>query len=113
MHALPPTLGQGAGLSLMNTLLLGEYLAEATDIAGALRQWEKDWRWVSRRTQFCARRYDWITSEWPPAIYRLRNAVITAIGKSRRINDYMRIADRVDAPHGRLLPSAEFRPAAF
>jgi 2-polyprenyl-6-methoxyphenol hydroxylase-like FAD-dependent oxidoreductase len=113
VHALPPTLGQGAGLSLMNTLLLGEYLSTASDIPAALAQWERDWRWVSNRTQFCARRYDWITSEWPPSVYRLRNAVISAIGKSRRMNDYMRVADRVDAPHRQLLPSAEFRPAVL
>jgi 2-polyprenyl-6-methoxyphenol hydroxylase-like FAD-dependent oxidoreductase len=112
VHALPPTLGQGAGLSLMNTLLLGEYLSKASDISTALAQWEEDWRWVSNRTQFCARRYDWITSEWPPSVYWLRDTVISAIGKSRRLNDYMRVADRVDAPHQQLLPSAEFRPAA-
>jgi 2-polyprenyl-6-methoxyphenol hydroxylase-like FAD-dependent oxidoreductase len=113
VHALPPTLGQGAGLSLMNTLLVSEYLSKASDIPAALAQWERDWRWVSNRTQFCARRYDWITSEWPPSVYWLRKAVISAIGKSRRLNDYMRIADRVDAPHRQLLPSAEFRPAAL
>jgi 2-polyprenyl-6-methoxyphenol hydroxylase-like FAD-dependent oxidoreductase len=110
---LPPTLGQGAGLSMMNTLLLGEYLANATDIPAALVQWEKSWRWVSDRTQFCARRYDWLTSEWPPSVYWLRNAFIWGIGKSRKLNDYMRVADRVDAPHRQLLPSAEFRPAAL
>ncbi len=113
VHALPPTLGQGAGLSLMNTLLLGEYLASAPDVAKALVRWEKDWRWVSDRTQFCARRYDWITSEWPPSVYGLRDVVIWSVGKSRRLNDYMRIADRVDAPRRQLLPSAEFRSAAL
>lgn len=113
VHALPPTLGQGAGLSLMNTLMLSEYLAHAGDIADALRRWQREWRWVSDRTQFCARRYDWITSEWPSSVYWLRSMVIWGIGKSRRLNDYMRIADRVDAPRRQLLPSAEYRPAAL
>jgi len=113
VHALPPTLGQGAGLSMMNTLLLGEYVAEAKDIPAALANWEQDWRWVSDRTQFCARRYDWLTSEWPPQVYWLRKAFIWGIGKSRKLNDYMRIADRVDAPRRQLLPSAEFRPASM
>lgn len=110
-HGLPPTLGQGAGLSLMNTLMLGEYLANATDVPKAMGRWESDWRWISDRTQFCARRYDWMTSEWPPSAYWLRSAIIWGIGKSRRVNDYMRIADRVDAPRRQLLPSAEYRPA--
>ena len=96
-HGLPPTLGQGAGLSLMNTLLLSHYVSSGSDVPEALAAWERDWRWVANRTQIWARRYDWITSEWPPSVYALRNAVIWAIGKSRRFNGYMRVADRVDA----------------
>jgi 2-polyprenyl-6-methoxyphenol hydroxylase-like FAD-dependent oxidoreductase len=111
VHALPPTLGQGAGLSLMNSLLLSNYLAQTSDIPAALTAWEQDWRWVSDRTQFCARHYDWVTSEWPQSVYWLRNAVIWGIGKSRKLNDYMRVADRVDASRRLLLQSAEFRPA--
>ncbi len=95
----------------MNTLMLAEYVATASDVPRATAAWEKDWRWVSDRTQFCARRYDWMTSEWPRSAYWLRSAVIWGIGKSRRANDYMRIADRVDAPQRQLLPSAEYRPA--
>jgi 2-polyprenyl-6-methoxyphenol hydroxylase-like FAD-dependent oxidoreductase len=110
-HALPPTLGQGAGLSLMNTLLLSEYVSSGVDVPTALAAWERDWRWVSNRTQAWARRYDWITSEWPDSIYMLRNAVIWSIGKCRRLNNYMRIADRVDAPHRRILRSPDIQPA--
>jgi 2-polyprenyl-6-methoxyphenol hydroxylase-like FAD-dependent oxidoreductase len=97
-HALPPTLGQGAGLSLTNTLLLSRYVSSSDDLADALAAWERDWRWVSDRTQTWARRYDWITSEWPRSVYPLRDAVIWGLGKSRRFNSYMRIADRIDAP---------------
>ena len=96
-HALPPTLGQGAGLSLTNTLLLARYVSSGDDLADALAAWERDWRWVSDRTQTWARRYDWITSEWPRSVYPLRDAVIWGLGKSRRFNSYMRIADRIDA----------------
>jgi len=90
---------------------LSKYLAQTSDIPAALTAWERDWRWVSDRTQFCARHYDWVTSEWPQSVYWLRNAVIWGIGKSRKLNDYMRVADRVDASRRQLLPSAEFRPA--
>lgn len=105
-HALPPTLGQGAGLSLMNALLLADYVSSKADLADALAAWQRDWRWISDRTQLWSRRYDWITSEWPKAAYPMRNAVIWAIGKSSRFNNYMRVADRVDAPGHRLLPPA-------
>jgi 2-polyprenyl-6-methoxyphenol hydroxylase-like FAD-dependent oxidoreductase len=104
-HALPPTLGQGAGLSLTNALLLSEYVSANTEVPAALAAWQREWRWVADRTQSWSRRYDWITSEWPSSIYPLRNAVIWAIGKSRRFNSYMRIADRVDAPGRRVLPA--------
>jgi 2-polyprenyl-6-methoxyphenol hydroxylase-like FAD-dependent oxidoreductase len=107
-HGLPPTLGQGAGLSLMNTLLLSHYVSSRSDVPEALAAWERDWRWVSNRTQIWARRYDWITSEWPPSGYALRNAVIWAIGKSRRFNGYMRVADRVDALTRKVLPAPRF-----
>jgi 2-polyprenyl-6-methoxyphenol hydroxylase-like FAD-dependent oxidoreductase len=105
-HALPPTLGQGAGLALMNTLLLSEYVSATSDVAVGLAAWERDWRWVSDRTQAWSRRYDWITSEWPPRAYPLRKAVIWAIGKSRHFNSYMRVADRVDAAGQKVMPSA-------
>ena len=107
-HALPPTLGQGAGLSLTNAFLLSEYVSNPrhSDVTRALMAWQHDWRWISDRTQLWSRRYDWITSEWPASLYPLRNTVIWAIGKSRRFNGYMRIADRVDAQGQRLLPVA-------
>ena len=107
-HALPPTLGQGAGLSLMNALLLADYVSSGTDVPHALADWQRSWRWVSNRTQTWSRRYDWITSEWPRSAYPLRDLVIWAIGKSRWFNGYMRIADRIDAPSHALLPSAYF-----
>jgi 2-polyprenyl-6-methoxyphenol hydroxylase-like FAD-dependent oxidoreductase len=107
-HALPPTLGQGAGLSLMNALLLSDYVSSRPDVPDALDAWQREWRWVSNRTQTWSRRYDWITSEWPRSVYPLRRAVIWAIGKSSRFNSYMRVADRIDAPHHKLLPSVYF-----
>jgi 2-polyprenyl-6-methoxyphenol hydroxylase-like FAD-dependent oxidoreductase len=105
-HALPPTLGQGAGLSLTNVLLLSEYVSANSEVPEGLAAWQREWRWVADRTQTWSRRYDWITSEWPSSFYPLRNAVIWAIGKSRRFNSYMRVADRVDAPGRRVLPAA-------
>jgi 2-polyprenyl-6-methoxyphenol hydroxylase-like FAD-dependent oxidoreductase len=105
-HALPPTLGQGAGLSLTNALLMSHYVSERREIPEALAAWQRDWRWITDRTQRWSRRYDRITSEWPQALYPVRNAVIWAIGRSPRFNSYMRVADRVDAPRSRVLPVA-------
>jgi 2-polyprenyl-6-methoxyphenol hydroxylase-like FAD-dependent oxidoreductase len=114
-HALPPTLGQGVGLSLTNTLLLSHYVSSIDNLSEALAEWEREWRWVSNRTQVWARRYDWITSEWPRYAYSLRDAVIWTIGKMPRFNNYMRVADRLDAPHRTVLPAdhAEKRHAVL
>jgi len=106
-HAQPPTLGQGVGLALTNMSLLAQYLSADRDVETALAAWQRDWRWVSQRTQVWSRRYDRITSEWPVWAYGLRDAVIWALGKSRHFNAYMRVADRVDAPRGRVLSPAE------
>jgi 2-polyprenyl-6-methoxyphenol hydroxylase-like FAD-dependent oxidoreductase len=105
-HALPPTLGQGAGLSLTNALLMSRYVSERREIPAALAAWQRDWRWITDRTQRWSRKYDRITSEWPQALYPLRSAAIWAIGRSPRFNSYMRVADRVDAPKNTVLPVA-------
>jgi 2-polyprenyl-6-methoxyphenol hydroxylase-like FAD-dependent oxidoreductase len=108
-HALPPTLGQGAGLSLTNSLLLADYVSDGAGIPAALRSWERDWRWIADRTQTWARRYDWITSEWPPSVHALRDVLIWGLGKIPGFNNHMRIADRVDAPNRQVIPA---HPAA-
>lgn len=106
-HALPPTLGQGAGLSLTNASLLAHYVTAIQDVDQGLATWERDWRWISDRTQVWSRRYDRLTSEWPAWAYLLRDGIIWGLGKSRSFNGYMRIADRVDAPRRRVLTPAE------
>jgi hypothetical protein len=52
-----------------------------------------------------------MTSEWPRIAYPLRSAIIWGIGRSRPINNHMRVADRIDAPGRQVLQSADFRPA--
>jgi 2-polyprenyl-6-methoxyphenol hydroxylase-like FAD-dependent oxidoreductase len=106
-HAMPPTLAQGIGLAFTNMSLLAQYVSAEQDLGAALAAWQRDWRWVTIRTQSWSRRYDWITSEWPGWAYGLRSAVIWSLGKSRRFNHHMRIADRVDAPRRRILSVEE------
>lgn len=56
-HAMPPTLGQGAGCAIMNGLSLAETVAEARNIDDALRLWEKNERPLTDHTQAIAARY--------------------------------------------------------
>lgn len=40
-HAMPPTLGQGAGCAMMNALSLAVWLSEAVDVETGLAKWEE------------------------------------------------------------------------
>jgi 2-polyprenyl-6-methoxyphenol hydroxylase-like FAD-dependent oxidoreductase len=93
-HGLPPTLGQGAGLTLMNALALATLVRDAPDIPVALRQWEKRVRFISDRTQAWACRYDAFTRQWPTALDFARPLVVWSFGRFRTLNNRMRIADR-------------------
>lgn len=50
-HAMPPTLGQGAGTAMMNALNLAVAVAEADDLPAALKSWEAHERQETERTQ--------------------------------------------------------------
>jgi 2-polyprenyl-6-methoxyphenol hydroxylase-like FAD-dependent oxidoreductase len=50
-HGLPPTLGQGAGLAMMNALSLAVALDESDDVERALQHWEEAERPLTEDTQ--------------------------------------------------------------
>jgi 2-methyl-3-hydroxypyridine 5-carboxylic acid dioxygenase len=56
-HAMPPTLGQGAGCAMMNALSIAHRLSNADDIAKALNDWEHEERELTDHTQDIAKRY--------------------------------------------------------
>jgi 2-polyprenyl-6-methoxyphenol hydroxylase-like FAD-dependent oxidoreductase len=93
-HGLPPTLGQGAGLTLMNSHALAEILSEASDVEQALAEWERVVRFISDATQRWAVRYDRFTRQWPESLRALRPAIIWAFGNFPFLNERMRIADK-------------------
>ncbi|HEY1363089.1 MAG TPA: FAD-dependent monooxygenase, partial [Xanthobacteraceae bacterium] len=93
-HGLPPTLGQGVGLTLMNARALAAVLAGRPDIAAALPAWESAVRSISDRTQRWALRYDYFTREWPAALWFVRPAIIWAFRSVPALNRRMRIADQ-------------------
>jgi 2-polyprenyl-6-methoxyphenol hydroxylase-like FAD-dependent oxidoreductase len=107
-HGLPPTLGQGAGLTLMNALALATLVRDTPDIPAALREWERRVRFISDRTQAWACRYDAFTRQWPKMLDFARPLVVWSFGRFRTLNNRMRIADRglslagihVDKEHG-------------
>lgn len=92
-HALPPTLAQGAGLSMANGYALAKTLDEQRDVANALKLWEQRYRWISDRTQDWSLRLDAITTKWPNSLSYVRRAAIWAIGAT--LNSRVRVADSV------------------
>ena len=50
-HAMPPTLGQGAGCAMMNALGLAVALEQSHDVESALRIWEQRERPLTEHTQ--------------------------------------------------------------
>jgi 2-polyprenyl-6-methoxyphenol hydroxylase-like FAD-dependent oxidoreductase len=93
-HGLPPTLGQGAGLTLMNSHALAQIVSEASDVQQGLAEWERAVRFISDATQRWAVRYDRFTRQWPQSLRLLRPAIVWAFGNFSFLNDRMRIADR-------------------
>lgn len=68
LHALPPTLGQGVGLSVSNARALVEEVAgvrSAGEIPAALKEWERTARPVTDLTQDWSMRYEKLSSRWP------------------------------------------------
>lgn len=56
-HAMPPTLGQGAGCAVMNGLSLAEVVTDASNIEKAITDWERSERPLTDHTQEIAARY--------------------------------------------------------
>jgi 2-polyprenyl-6-methoxyphenol hydroxylase-like FAD-dependent oxidoreductase len=92
-HGLPPTLGQGAGLTLMNAHALALALDRNRTVEEALPAWETAVRFVSDKTQCWAMRYDFLTRQWPEPLWFLRAAIIWAF-RLPALNRRMRIADQ-------------------
>lgn len=93
-HGLPPTLGQGAGLTMMNARALAAALTQDGNVEELLPAWERAVRFISDKTQRWAMRYDYFTRQWPTALWFARPAVIWAFRSIPALNDRMRIADR-------------------
>lgn len=91
---MPPTLGQGAGLTIMNARSLVEALRHGRSVEQALESWESSVRRVSDLTQSWALRWDWITRSGPAYSRWIRPLALGVIGAVPAINRRIRIADR-------------------
>jgi len=97
LHALPPTLGQGVGLSVSNARALVEELGRTRDIEAALAAWEATARPVTDRTQDWSMRYEALSSRWPTQAERARSWVLRRLPRAqinRRLSEIDERAQR-------------------
>lgn len=90
---LPPTLGQGAGLAIMNARALVVALERRPSTEEALAFWEDEVRFISDSTQRWSCRYDWFSRAWPSALSFMRPALFHAVNKLTRFDQRMLLAD--------------------
>lgn len=90
-HAMPPSLGQGAGLTLMNSHALAAFMSNPMPVPQGLQRWENAIRYITELTQRWAVRYDQFTKYWPRM---LRPGVLWAFGYFDFLHDRMRLADK-------------------
>lgn len=92
-HGMPPTLGQGAGITIIDGRSLVHFLEQESDVATALEAWERGVRFIADHTQRWALRYDYFSRQWPQQLWMLRDPIIWAFRSFPQLNRRMRIAD--------------------
>ncbi|MCK9511800.1 MAG: FAD-dependent monooxygenase [Pigmentiphaga sp.] len=93
-NAMPPNLGQGGGVAMMNAWALAVALENAVPVEEALRHWERRERDLTDHTQRWSRLYSSATL-WPPA---LRAIAFKAVERNAWVRSrYHRTANAVPA----------------
>jgi 2-polyprenyl-6-methoxyphenol hydroxylase-like FAD-dependent oxidoreductase len=93
-HGLPPALGQGVGLVLMNAHALAMALEGRRSVEDTLPAWETAVRRISDNAQRWALRYDALTRCVPRPLWFMRPAVLWAIRTVPALGRQMRMADQ-------------------
>jgi 2-polyprenyl-6-methoxyphenol hydroxylase-like FAD-dependent oxidoreductase len=91
---LPPALGQGVGLVLMNVRALAFALEANRPVEEALAAWESAVRFIADNAQRWALRYDLLTRRWPESLWFLRPTIVWAFRSIPALGRRMRIADQ-------------------
>jgi 2-polyprenyl-6-methoxyphenol hydroxylase-like FAD-dependent oxidoreductase len=94
VHGLPPALGQGVGLVLMNARALAFALEGRRPVEDALPAWETAMRTIADNSQRWALRYDLLTRCWPRPLWFMRPAVLWAFRSIPALGRRMRMADQ-------------------
>lgn len=80
-HGQPPNLGQGAGLSIANSVALAAHLEATTDVESALRRWEGERRPLASMVQRWSYWYGVVAYRWPRGLYGARLAGLERLNR--------------------------------
>jgi 2-polyprenyl-6-methoxyphenol hydroxylase-like FAD-dependent oxidoreductase len=81
-HAMAPTLGQGACISMASAVALAGALESSDDVEAQLRRWEASQRPVIDATQRYGRMYIRLMTRWPRPILDVRSALVKYMTRS-------------------------------
>jgi 2-polyprenyl-6-methoxyphenol hydroxylase-like FAD-dependent oxidoreductase len=106
-HAMSPNLGQGACIGMANARSLAYALNRDEPVETALQRWEATERPIADSTQRYSRLYGRVGTRWPPRLLRFRSTLVTAAGKSQRLQARVNAAAGYESP---LVPQIEGPP---
>jgi 2-polyprenyl-6-methoxyphenol hydroxylase-like FAD-dependent oxidoreductase len=86
-HAMAPTLGQGACISMSSAVALAAALERFEQVQAALEHWEASQRSVIDATQRYGRRYIWLMTHWPKPVLNIRSALVRFLTRSQALQE--------------------------
>lgn len=91
-HGMAPNLGQGAGVAIVNAVVLSRILAKERDVPTALRKWEASERPYVDKTQRMSYLYGAVGTRWPRSILDVRSKLLPLLSRADIWQRSLRVA---------------------
>jgi 2-polyprenyl-6-methoxyphenol hydroxylase-like FAD-dependent oxidoreductase len=91
-HGMAPNLGQGAGVAIVNAVVLARMLAKEKDVPRALQRWEQMERPYVDKTQLMSYVYGAVGTRWPRRLLGLRSKLLPLLSRADLWQRSLRVA---------------------
>lgn len=91
-HGMAPNLGQGAGVAIVNAVVLARMLAKEKDVPTALRKWEVAERPYVDKTQKMSYLYGAVGTRWPRSMLGFRSKLLPLLSRADLWHRSLRVA---------------------
>lgn len=91
-HGMAPNLGQGAGVAIVNAVVIARMLAKVPDVPTALRNWEAAERPYVDKTQRMSYLYGAVGTGWPRRLLGLRSKLLPLLSRADLWQRSLRVA---------------------